>query len=177
MSLTTEQKANIIKKFLDGTTLETISRRMKITDKQVVTVLKENKTTHEMLLKYLAKYEAGEYVNFFYRSMDLGRPKLPENQKRKVKQIRLSEDEMNELGNPSSTNMRRDLFAAKIIRDFCKILDEKGVELIPEEWIEKEYSKTDSWYSLICGDNFSRLLTVSGNKKCRDSIRTKESDQ
>jgi hypothetical protein len=177
MSLTTEQKANIIKKFLAGTTLETISRRMKITDKQVLTVLKENKTTHEMLLKYLSKYEAGEFVSFFYKSTDLGRPKLPENQKRKVKQIRLSDDEMTELAQPSSTDMRRDLFNAKAIREFCKLLDEKGIELIPEQWIEEEFPKTDPWYSLIGKDNFSRLLLIARNEKCWDSVKRKETSE
>jgi hypothetical protein len=137
-------------------------------------VLVENAVTKEILRGHLDKQDNGQFVNFLYKSTDLGRPKLPENQKRKIKQIRISDDEMSGLGNPSSTKMRSDLFAAKVIRDFCELLDQKGVNLIPEEWLEKEYPKTDSWYSFVYKDNFSRLIAVANNEKCWDSIPDRE---
>ena len=68
-----------------------------------------------------------------------GRPSKNEVDKKKVRPIRLSDNEMLILGEPSSIEMRKILFEHLALRNLCKCLDEEGVDLFSDEFLESYF--------------------------------------
>lgn len=171
MKITTKQKAEVVKKFLEGTSLQYIVIKTKLTREQILDILAENSITRELLKEYIEEKKAGKFVNFFYEQ-EIGRPKLPENQKRKLRQIRISDDEMKQLGNPSSTQIRNNLFRLRKIEELCNRLDELGIELIPKEWLHAEYNPDDLfWQRGVYSSNYSRLCNLAENKRLMNELQ------
>lgn len=168
-----KEEAGVIKKFLDGASLTTIIRSTKLSQKEVIDILTKNRTTRDVLNDYISQHRAGKFVNFFYEN-EIGRPKLPENKKRKIRQVRISDEEMNLLNNPSTTEIRNRLFKLKDIEDFCKFLDESGIQLIPDEWLEKHYNKNDPFWQHVYSNNFSKFKIIVSDKSCRNEIKAPE---
>jgi len=172
-----EVKAEVIKRFINGTTHKMLTRGLNITKEEAYKILWSNETTAEMLRKYIDDHKQGKYVSFLTDALrDVGRPKLPENKKRKIRQIRISDDELEEMGNPNSTRMRALMLQMSKIIKLCEELDEKGIKLIPDEWLETDYKRDDPfWEWLIFSTNENRLTSLAGNEKCISAI-TKQTD-
>ena len=92
-------EAEVIRLYLNRTPLKNISRKLKMKEDDVISVIMANPTTAKILKAEAQKARAGEYTFSFYESK-LGRDSLPENRKRKLRQIRISDIELEEMGNP-----------------------------------------------------------------------------
>lgn len=98
-----------------------------------------------------------------------GRPRKSESDKRKLRQVRISDDEMEHLGNPSTTDMRNNLIKFKQIEEFCNLLDEKGITWIPDDWLAESFHP--HWDKEVYSSNFSRLITVVNDEKFMGILR------
>ncbi len=153
MSIQTE----IIRRFLNGSTMNAIQRGLGVDQKTILRVLSENVATREVLKDYLEKHERGEFVMFFYSSKP-GRSKLSPEKQRKIRQIRISDEEMERLGNPSTTRMREMLLKYRQIEDFLSYLDRNGVNLFPEEIFHSRLNPNDEfWKDHFYGRNHKVL--------------------
>lgn len=169
-----EHEKEIVRKYLNHSDLKSISRKVKLDTRSVLGVLFNNSATRDSIEKEYERYKSGEFSSFFHESK-LGRPKLSEEKTRKIRQVRISDEEMEILGNPSSTQIRNRLFTLEKIVEFCKVLDQKGIKIIPDEWLSADYNKNDPfWNNAVYQSNFSRLTSVSEIKNINEKIPNKE---
>lgn len=165
-----EKETEVVRLCLNGSSLQTICKRLDIDAHDVRKILLANPVTNEFTRKELERLESRGFSNF-YRESEYGRPKKAEEDKRKPKQFRISDNELAELGNPSTTEIRRRLFRLKQIEDLCDVLDEKGIKLLPDEWLEQEYNKSDPfWQNGIYSKNWSKLTAVATSKRIQDNL-------
>lgn len=155
-----QTKAEIIKRFLGGTSLERLTRGLDATKEDAFNLLCDNPTTAEILRKKAQRNDAGEFDSFFYKAQ-YGRPKLPEQEKRKVRQVRISGAELEQLGNPTSTQMRSLMLDAANIKATCEKLDKMGVLLVTDEMLASEYDMNDAFWKSVLSTNYSRLKALS----------------
>jgi hypothetical protein len=157
-------EADIVRQFLVGTTLNRIVRDLDTDNKMVFTVLLQNPATKPVFEAEYEKFKRHEYSPFFYKAK-LGRDKLPENRKRKLRQIRISDQELEEMGNPSSTSMRDMMLEYKKMMKFFKYLDEEGIKLIPDEILHEEYDPHDPfWVQFIYSGGNGKIINEIAEK-------------
>lgn len=157
--------------FLNGSDLVQIAKKTKLEDKVVYSVLLHNDITGDNFREMAERYNNNEYVPFFYKAKQ-GREKLSDNKKKKLRQVRISDDEMEYLGNPSTTQIRNNLIKFKQIEEFCNLLDEKGITWIPDDWLSESYNKNDPfWNKAVYSSNFNRLNAVVEDRKFIEILR------
>lgn len=156
----------ILRLFIAGSRLDTIMRRLKVSEEKVITVLIETPSTRDDAREIVNAMRDGTYHRFLYKEK-LGRTPLPESKKRKLRQIRMSDEELEYLGNPNSTQMRALMKTAIEIKKLCDQLDAAGIDLVPSEYLNDDYP-TDSpfWYQYVHRTLFDRLQTLAGNERC-----------
>jgi hypothetical protein len=104
-------------------------------------------------------------------SYEGGRPKLSDEHKRKNKQFRISDKEMEYLGNPNTTEIRKRLMKLKAIEEFCELADSKGVQVIPDECLDRigRYDKTDAYYyHMFYSTNYKKLMAITDQRFRKD---------
>lgn len=125
--------SEIVRLYLNGSSIASISRMLNLKNTEVVDTLWANPATADVLREDIRKAKEGEFTNTFYDSKP-GRDKLPEHKKRKLRQIRISDEEMELMGNPSSTEIRFRALEYSRIFEIIKFLDAQGKIDIPDEW-------------------------------------------
>ncbi|WP_153979267.1 hypothetical protein [Paenibacillus xylanilyticus] len=151
---------NVVRQFFAGKSLESIHKETGEEKKTILEILRDNPATSATLTKEWEAYRDRGYTPFFYSSK-AGRPTLPEKRKRKVRQIRISDDEMEILGNPTTSRMRETLIYVSKLREFMRYLDSKGVVIIPEEILHDTLNPNDPfWQGQVYGSNFNVMKNV-----------------
>src|SRR5699024_6571328 len=121
-----------------------------------------NPATAKVVKNEHKKVKEGKYSAAFYKSKP-GRDKLPDDKRRKLRQIRISDDEMNKMGNPSSTEIRNRALNYSYIFDVIDLLDEKGLIEIPEEWFDFDLS--DPFWARSMQTQADKLRYLLNNKR------------
>lgn len=155
-----KKKLEVLRRYFIGSNIGAIMRDLKLEEGEVLDVLLENPTTAHEVAQHLRDHLDGKFVSFMYKAK-LGRDKLPEHKKRKIRQVRISDDEMSQLGNPNSTEIRRRLFRLKKIEELVQRLDAAGITVIPNEWMERDYPSSDPFWRPIHNDAFYRLQSLA----------------
>lgn len=163
MTKTTESE--VLRLFLSGSNIGTICRQLSVTQETAFSIISSNPATGDLLRSYIDISKEKGYHPFF-SSPKMGRDKLPEHKKRKIRQVRISDDEMTALGNPSSTTIRRDLFRLRQIERLLDRLDSAGIDVIPSDWLAEDYPPDDPfWFTAVHKRQYDRLVTLSESER------------
>lgn len=163
--MTKNKETEILRMFIAGSRLDTIMRRLKVSEEDVMEVIITTPATRAEARKIVDAMRDGTYHPFLYKEK-LGRTELPESKKRKIRQIRISDEEMEFLGNPNSTQLRSKLVRLREIELLCEQLDAADIDLVPSEWINDEYPADDPFWNHMCHRTlFDRLRTLAGSER------------
>ncbi|MFD1957142.1 hypothetical protein ACFSL6_23980 [Paenibacillus thailandensis] len=158
-------ETEIVRLFLMGYSLNKIKRDLNIEDQKIVLqILHQNNATSTLLAEQVEKLKTGSYSPFF-ASNSLGRSKLPEHRKRKIRQVRISDEELKRLGNPNSTKMRDMMFNFKKLEEFVRYLGEHGIELVPPTILHKTINPNDPFWKGAYEDNWWVFTEIVNNKR------------
>lgn len=160
----------VVRLFLNGATLNGILRTVKQVSKaDVLRILASNAATKDTLADYSDKLKSGKSVLFFDSSKP-GRPNVSDRKKRKIRQIRISDEEMDLLGNPTTTQMRTLLLEAKRIRNFLNYIDELNVSLFPNDLLHSEYDPAEDFWKSAYKSNYWVLKQLSDKPGLWDQV-------
>lgn len=163
--MTKNKDTEILRMFIAGSRLDTIMRRLKVSEEVVMEVIITTPATRAEAREIVDAMRAGTYHPFLYKEK-LGRTELPESKKRKIRQVRISDEEMEFLGNPNSTQLRSKLIRLREIELLCEQLDAAGIDLVPSEWINEEFPVNDPFWNHVCHRTlFNRLTSLAGNER------------
>ncbi|ERN54302.1 hypothetical protein [Alkalihalophilus marmarensis] len=165
----------VVRLFLNGSGRVAIQRKLKLKDEErdvIHQILFSNPATRGEFEEMAHRYNNGNYVSFF-ADISNGRPKKDKADIRKIRQIRMSDNELEELDNPTSTQMRNDLLAYKKIKEFCEMMDGQGIYFIPDDWLGVSYDKSAAfWQQNLYSSNIERLKAVSSDEKCLGVLKS-----
>ncbi|MEK4627337.1 hypothetical protein MKZ17_03725 [Solibacillus sp. FSL R7-0682] len=162
--MTKTKESEVLRLFLGGSNIGTICRQLSVTQETAFDIIFANPVTGDLLRSYIDISKERGYHPFF-SSPKLGRDKLPEHKKRKIRQVRISDEEMEALGNPSSSEIRRNLIRLRKIEQLLNRLDDAGIDVIPSEWIAEEYPSDEAFWIPFHKSQYWRLLKLSEHER------------
>lgn len=89
----------------------------------------------ENLMQDIEKRKRGEYVSFFYES-DPGRPRKAETDKRKLRSIRISDNEFKKMGTTSTAEIRERAINWNQLMKLIDYMEKEGHLSIPDELLD-----------------------------------------
>lgn len=159
------KETEILRMFIAGSRLDTIMRRLKVSEEDIMEVIITTPATRADGREIVDAMRDGTYHPFLYKEK-LGRAELPESKKRKIRQVRISDEEMEFLGNPNSTQLRNRLISIRKIELLLERFEGAGVDLVPSDWINEQYPVDDPFWHHFCHRTlFDRLCTLAGNEE------------
>ena len=155
-------ETEIVRLYLNGSTLDYMAKKFKMTTQEVGNILFDNPATAEVLREENAKYKNGEFVRSFTDS-NPGRSKLSDKKKKKLRQVRISDEEMESMGNPSTTEIRKRAMKYDVIFEVIDLLEEKSLINIPNEWLEVDLN--DPFWGNSLNSQSKRLKYLLNNHR------------